>query len=252
MNEKDVFEEKESPEVRIKILYNDFLENNSSNNEFLAPDHGFSLLVEVPGAKILFDAGQNFNVLSRNMLNLNLKAEEINFVFLSHYHKDHFGGLFDFLRSNYNVTVFLTKDFPNDFKQRIINSGASLVEIKKLSTLFNNVATTGPMGTLIKEQSLIIMTSKGVVIITGCAHQGLAELVGSVKILEANILAIVGGFHLFEKSEEETRKIAEELKNLGIKNVVPLHCSGENAVKIFRDVFKENFISAGLGSTLEF
>ncbi|MGB9749118.1 MAG: MBL fold metallo-hydrolase [Candidatus Woesearchaeota archaeon] len=251
MNEEKDFEEKELPELRIKVIYNDFLDQNLKNKELL-PDHGFSALVEISSASILFDAGQNFNVLSRNMLNLDLKSEEINFVFLSHYHKDHYGGLFDFLRENYNVTVFLTKDFPQDFKQRIINLGASLVEIKKLSTLFNNVATTGSMGTMIKEQSMIVMTSKGAVIITGCAHQGLLELASSVKILEDNILAVVGGFHLFEKSEQEIRKIAEDLKNLGVKKVAPLHCSGEIALKIFKDIFKQDFISAGLGSVIEF
>jgi len=250
MNQEKVSQEE--AEVRIRVLYNDFLDESFKRKELLIPEHGFSALVEIPSARILFDTGQSFDILFRNMLNLDLKIEDINFVFLSHYHKDHYGGLFDFLKRNYNVTVFLTKDFPQDFKQRILNSGASVVEIKKLSTLFNNVATTGAMGTIIKEQSIIVMTSNGAVIITGCAHQGLLELITSVKILEDKIIAIVGGFHLFEKSEEEIRNIANSIRDLGVKKVIPLHCSGEIALKVFKEVFKDNFVISGLGGTIQF
>ncbi|MEM2121586.1 MAG: MBL fold metallo-hydrolase [Candidatus Woesearchaeota archaeon] len=252
MNDENFFEENELPEVRIKIIYNDFLDQSLKNKEFFRPDHGFSALVELPNAKILFDTGQNYDVLLTNMINFDLNPKDINFIFLSHYHKDHYGGLFDFLKQNYNLTVFLTKDFKEDFKNRIVNSGASLVEIKKLSTLFGNVATTGPMGSLIREQSMIIMTSRGAVILTGCAHQGLLDLVNSIKIFEQNILAVIGGFHLFEKTHEETKIIAENLKNLGVNFVVPLHCSGEFARNTFKEVFKEGFMDAGLGSIIEF
>ncbi len=107
------------------------------------------------------------------------------------------------------------------------------------------------MGVWVKEQSLIIQTEKGLIIITGCAHPGIVKIVKRAKdLLKKDILLVVGGFHLIGKSEKEIGEIVLEFKKLGVKYVAPCHCSGDIARRLFKEVYKENFINAGVGKII--
>ena len=238
------------PELKIKILYDNTI-NPKFKDKGLKSDWGFSALIEIKDSKIIFDTGARFDILYRNMLMLDVKPEDINFIFISHYHKDHYGGLFGFLRKNNNVTVFIPAGCPKQFKDRIIKEGASVVETTKFSRITKNLATTGPMGLEIKEQSLIAMTSKGAVIITGCSHPGIINIVSSVHVLTDNIRLVLGGFHLFKEDKEKIRELAKDMKKMNVKLVSPVHCSGENAKKIFKEVFKEDYREGGVGFSIE-
>ncbi len=242
------------PEVRITIVYDNTVnsELNEETKSFLKSDWGFSALVESGNTKLLFDTGANKDILLNNMRVLNIDLEEINFVFLSHAHKDHYGGLFGFLDKNSNVSVFIPTGFSEEVKNKIIKYGASLVEFRKISTLFSNIATTGSMGTDIKEQSLIVMTSKGAVILTGCSHPGIVNLVNSVKVMTDRIIGVIGGFHLLHSDKETIIGVVNKLKALGVEKIIPAHCTGELAKNTFKEVFKDNYVEAGVGLSIEF
>jgi len=107
------------------------------------------------------------------------------------------------------------------------------------------------MGIWIKEQSLLILTKKGIIIITGCAHPGIVEIVKRAKeLLRSNVLLVMGGFHLIGQSEESIREIISYFKDLNVKYVAPCHCSGDLARKLFKEEYKERYINAGVGKVI--
>ncbi len=206
-------------------------------------------MVETKNHKTLFDTGAKFQVLYENMLRLNYNPEEIDTVFISHEHKDHIGGLTGFIKKNSKPTIYLPKGLSEKKKTEIINKGGQIIETGKIQTLFENIATTGPMGTEIKEQSMIIMTTKGAVIITGCSHPGIINIIKSVSVL-SNVYAVIGGFHTYKEDEEKLKEIKTAMEELDVKIVVPTHCSGEKIKKILNSSEKIKCIDGGVGFEL--
>jgi 7,8-dihydropterin-6-yl-methyl-4-(beta-D-ribofuranosyl)aminobenzene 5'-phosphate synthase len=95
-------------------------------------------------------------------------------------------------------------------------------------------------------------TEKGVVLITGCAHPGIVEIVKTVKSLsDKPIYLALGGIHLFRKSEEDAKAIVQKLKALEIQYIAPSHCSGKDACRYCREIFGENYIDSSVGKNIE-
>lgn len=214
--------------MKITTIY-----DNYKKREDMKKGWGFSCLVETNNKKILFDAGEDFENLFYNMQKLEIKPEEIDLIVISHEHWDHTGGLSEIKK--------LTKAkicMPTDFS--------------KPAKLIENVYTTGALGTAIKEQSLILKTSKGLAIITGCAHPGIVNIVKTSKtFIKEDIFLVLGGFHLPDLSDEEIIDIIEEFETIGVKKAAPSHCTGERAIELFREEYKENFIDNGAGKIIE-
>ena len=233
--------------VRIIVLY-----DNYPFDERLKTAWGFSCLINVSGTTILFDTGGDPETLLYNMDMLNISVEEIQIIVLSHIHRDHVGGLTGVLSLNNHVKVYVPSSFPSSFKNEIRSYGCELVEIKNATVICEGVATTGELGTTIKEQSLLINTSKGLVIVTGCAHPGIVKIVEKAEQLtNTNVYLLIGGFHLIGASEKEISSIIEQLKDLGVEMVAPCHCSGDLARNMFKEAFGDNYIDAGVGKTIE-
>ena len=239
--------EKKTKPLTLLVVY-----DNDEYDPDLTPEWGFSCFVKVKEKTLLFDTGGNGKTLLSNMEKLKIKPEEVDLVVLSHIHGDHTGGLEDFLQKNHQVKVYLPESFPSGFKKEIKKSGAQYVEIKKQTEICKDVFSTGELGVSIKEQSLILRTDKGLIIITGCAHPGIVQIVERAKeYLNQDIYLVMGGFHLLNSSQKEIEKIVSEFEKMGVQKVAPCHCSGELCQKIFQDKYKENFIGLGVGARLE-
>ena len=231
--------------VSIIIVY-----DNNRYREGLETAWGFSCVIRC-GRTILFDTGGNGNILLENMEKLGIDPGDIDIIVLSHIHSDHVGGLLKFLKVNHNVTVYLPKSFPDVFKWEIKKYGAKVVEVQEPLKIFDGVYSTGEMGVWIKEQSLLIRTGRGIIVITGCAHPGIVNIVKRAKELLGNdVLLVVGGFHLIGNSEQSIREIISNLKDLGVKYVAPCHCSGDLARKLFKEEYKERYVNAGVGKVI--
>jgi 7,8-dihydropterin-6-yl-methyl-4-(beta-D-ribofuranosyl)aminobenzene 5'-phosphate synthase len=104
------------------------------------------------------------------------------------------------------------------------------------------------------ELSLALKTEKGVVLVTGCSHSKVEEIVRATKqFLGGNIDLVEGGFHLFPYDAAYISNIAKLMKDdLGVRRVAPAHCTGNLAFKIFRDVYGENYNYAGVESQVAF
>ncbi|MCD6382764.1 MAG: MBL fold metallo-hydrolase [Candidatus Hydrothermae bacterium] len=235
--------------MRVTIVF-----NNVIGREDLGYGWGMAAYVEGYEKKILFDTGDNGTILLKNLQKLGIKPEDIDFVFLSHAHEDHTGGLWSFLREKSDVTVCLLRSFPASFKARIKEMGATVLEVDEPVELLPGVWTTGPLGETIEEQSLILRTQEGILILTGCSHPGITNIVKKARELfpEDRLLFVTGGFHLLSTPRGIVRRIAEELKQLGVEKIGPSHCTGEEAREIFREVFGENFVEAGAGTVFSF
>jgi len=139
--------------VRITVLY-----DNYPYKKGLKTGWGFSCLVEGTEKTILFDTGGDGSLLLNNLKELKIDPLSIDAVVLSHIHGDHVGGLWAFLQKNHRVVVYIPKSFPKGFKDRVKSSGSAVVEIDKPAKICEGVHSTGQLGRLIKEQSLIICT----------------------------------------------------------------------------------------------
>jgi 7,8-dihydropterin-6-yl-methyl-4-(beta-D-ribofuranosyl)aminobenzene 5'-phosphate synthase len=105
------------------------------------------------------------------------------------------------------------------------------------------------MGSAIIEQSLVIETSEGLVVITGCAHPGIVGIV-SAAAEGGDIGLVIGGFHLKDDSATEIDEVIADLQALGVKRVAPTHCTGDEARERFRAVFGDGFVPVGVGSVV--
>ena len=236
-----------SPKVKITTVYDNYLHSPG-----LETDWGFSCLVEAGDKNILFDTGADGQILLRNMDKLDIETKMINTVVLSHPHGDHTGGLSRFLERNSGVTVYSPASFPSSFTDSIERTGAKCVSVDGAVEISGHVGVTGQLGDTIKEQSLVIASSAGIVVITGCAHPGILKIVKETKSLTGeNIYLVMGGFHLGGESEEGLRDIVEGLIDMDVKKVAPCHCSGKNTRLFFERAFKSNYIDNGVGKIIE-
>ncbi len=213
---------------------------------------GFSALVETGDREILFDTGGDSEILLENMKSLGIDLDKIEGVFLSHFHGDHTGGLTGFLEKNSDVKVYLLESFPRKFKNKIKSYGTEIVEIYSPKKIQKGFYSTGELGTFTKEQSMIVKTKKGLVIITGCAHPGIVKIIKKSKeFVDDNIYLAVGGFHLRGFPRRRLKFIINTFKKSDVQKVSPSHCTGDRAIEAFRQEYGDNFIMDGVGKTIE-
>ena len=97
------------------------------------------------------------------------------------------------------------------------------------------------------RDSLIIDSKKGLVVITGCAHPGIVNIVKRAKRLmkKDKVYLVLGGFH------HPPVSCVKEFKELGVEKVAPSHCTGDLVREAFRKEYKKNFIEYGVGKVIE-
>jgi 7,8-dihydropterin-6-yl-methyl-4-(beta-D-ribofuranosyl)aminobenzene 5'-phosphate synthase len=156
------------------------------------------------------------------------------------------------LEKKSNIPVYLPYSFPYNFVRRVEKANGKVITVNEPMKVCENVFLTGEMGDNIKEHSLIIDTEKGLVVITGCSHPGIVKIVRRAKeILKKKVYFVFGGFHLMRHSEMDVKKIIKEFKEMGVLKCGATHCTGERAIKLFREAYKENYVKIGTGRVLE-
>jgi len=245
----------------ITILY-----NNISVADSIFADHGFSCLVESENYTCLFDAGNNSKKFMTNVNNSGADYSAIDLVFISHLHNDHMGGLFDILDKLDKPVLCMPVSYPRqegesfgdradkDYQtmlDRLNPLVSELFQRKALARIDDDFYTTGVIEKRSFEQSLIVRTSKGLIIITGCAHQGILEIVNHAReLMKQDVLFVMGGFHLISTEPARIDTVARELRML-TKHIGPCHCTGDKAQAILKDIFKEDYIDIKAGLKLK-
>ena len=231
-------------DIRLTIIY-----DNVPYQVGLRTDWGFSCLVEGLDKTVLFDAGRYDDIFLSNLFRLNVDLNRIDELFLSHDHPDHIGGVMKMLDARPDLNISLVASFPWGFKKAVSRRGGRIRETDHPCTIGGNCLSTGEMASAVKnEHALIIPTDRGSIILTGCAHPGVVDIVEQTQaITQQDVLLVAGGFHLLMDSASSIRKMAERLKQLRVRNVAPSHCSGGKAIGILADVFGDRFLKSGAG-----
>jgi 7,8-dihydropterin-6-yl-methyl-4-(beta-D-ribofuranosyl)aminobenzene 5'-phosphate synthase len=235
--------------MKIQVLF-----DKDKENKKLYIGWGVSFLID---NKILFDTGENGKWLLENMRFLKFSVDKIEAIVISHDHWDHWGGLWDLLKSRKNLRVYICPNFSRDFKEKAKKLGADLIEIDKLTQILPDVFSTGEIagsyhGKYMAEQAMVLKTKNGITVVTGCAHPGVLKIVEKVKtkFSKESIYLVLGGFHLMESDKRAIEIVAENFKKIGIIKTGPTHCSGPEAEKIFKEKYGKNFISVKTGQVL--
>ena len=206
---------------------------------------------------VLFDTGENGNTLIFNMDKMGVRPEKAKKLVISHDHYDHTGGLEALLKLNPDIDVYLLSVFSDELKKRVSSLEANVVENDKFMEISDGIYTTGKIegeyaGGIIFEQAIVVKTEKGLVVITGCSHPLVTDIVERVKkeFPKNKIFLVFGGFHLLDKDRREVEYIAGKMKKLEVEKVGPTHCTGEEAIQIFQEKFGSDFVRIGVGTKI--
>lgn len=233
--------------IKMTVLYDNYVYTEGTKSAW-----GFSCLIEGTEKTILFDTGSKPDVLMHNVKQLKVDLKKVEQVVISHHHWDHTGGLFFVLEKKPGISVYLPHSFPDDFVSKVEDAKAKVVRVNEPVEICKNVFLTGEMGDQIKEQSLILNTAKGLVIVTGCSHQGIVNIVKKAKnILNKDVYLVFGGFHLMRHSEEEIKNIIRDFKTLGVLKCGATHCTGDKPIQMFKEAYGDNYVKIGTGRVLE-
>ncbi len=233
-------------EVRLTILYND-----TGLDPGLHSGAGFSCLVETPEATVLLDTGNNGAHLTGNFRRLGKNPGNIDTLVISHLQEGHVNGLSSLLQLCDDITLYLPEPAQPDAKA-LQQFHPEIPETP--AQIEAGIFIPGILGTSPAEQCLVIQAAEGLLVVTGCAHGGISNLLDGVvsQFPYEEILLVLGGFHLRESDPGEIQSALDKLRTLQVRRIAPAHCTGAAATERFREAFGEEFIAAGTGLTLEY
>lgn len=214
--------------------------------------YGLSLLLtlESKGKKhhILFDVGPSWDILKHNLLCLGYDIDIIDRIFISHWHRDHYGALFDLLEDvgdkriklyvpvRNKVAVEVEKKYPEK---------VSIVVCKRWTPIAPLMKSTGPIRSSLEHALKVRLPNRGVVLFTGCSHAGLINIIKWGLRANEPLYAIVGGFHFKEKPLDSVERELLFLEELGVKYVIPLHCSDNHS--LITEILGDKVLDLGVG-----
>jgi 7,8-dihydropterin-6-yl-methyl-4-(beta-D-ribofuranosyl)aminobenzene 5'-phosphate synthase len=231
--------------LTITIVY-----NNIASDPRLTTDWGFGAYIEYHNQAVLFDTGTNGQILLQNMKILEIDPASVQVVILSHAHQDHTGGLSAFLAASTLPPIYLLPSFGASFIQQT-RQQTEVIEASPGFVIATDILTTGEVAGAIPEQALVIRTTQGLVVITGCAHPGIVRIIErAIELTSEPVHLVMGGFHLRDSTQAEINAIVSDFRRLGVRRVAPSHCTGDLAIRMFAEEYGQDYIDTGVGSRI--
>lgn len=257
--------------MKIINLVEDTAGNNTCEHE-----HGLSFYIETKQHKLLVDSGAT-DMFIRNAKQLGVDLEQVDTLILSHGHYDHSGGILPFTKLNEKATIYaqslVDKEYYNltDNKEKYIGIDKRIVQLPQFAPVDGNLKIdeelflfSGIIGrkypskgnlklkrkegeqfvqdTFDHEQCLVITEGDKHILLSGCAHNGIVNILERYKqLFHAEPDIVISGFHLMQKepyTEEgisNIRKLSVDLKNTNSMFYTG-HCTGEEAYKIMKEI----------------
>jgi 7,8-dihydropterin-6-yl-methyl-4-(beta-D-ribofuranosyl)aminobenzene 5'-phosphate synthase len=272
----------EASAAQITILYDAFGKTST-----MTKDWGFSAYIEYGGKRILFDTGNNADIFAHNVQAKGIDLRSLDFAVVSHRHGDHTSGLSHLLKVNPGVKIYAPQEnfgvfgatLPGTFYRRneslppemryfdgnppeTFHFGSAwpagnftwITKTTEIAPGFHLILLNGTWGVdlEVKEIALAIDTPDGIVLVVGCSHPTIEKIVEAAKsTTNRPIHLVLGGTHLLPANDSQIRSIATSLRdNLSVRFIAPGHCTGEPAFAILKDSFGDDYLYAGLGTTL--
>ncbi|MDD4713347.1 MAG: MBL fold metallo-hydrolase [Bacteroidales bacterium] len=226
------------------------LSDNRSVDESLESEHGLCVLLKTGKHRILLDTGAS-GLFIRNAQRLGIDIKEIDYVFISHGHNDHIGGLVPFLEINTKAKILLSKktlnqhffsnrngmkdigiDFDHEkYKERCLFvegethledgicifscSTPSFLRPKANHTLFKD-SGNGLEPDDFDHELVFCYGVEDLFVYTGCAHRGVLNILDSVRQVAGKAPEVVfGGFHLLDDRAEQVFETESEILRIG-------------------------------------
>ena len=257
------------------------LSDNRSNDSRLSTEHGLSILLETERYRILLDTGAS-DVFIKNAELLGIDLSTIDYVFISHGHSDHAGGLRYFLEQNQRAKIIVSPDaisgkfyskrgnlhsittvWPKSIKDRFVTIEktceiadglcviAHIPQVHPLPKGNKHLFVEDANGEYVNDDfrhELALYTNG--YLFTGCAHSGLENILAACPY---PVNSVVGGFHLLDgqESEEELKALARRLKeNDSATQFYTSHCTGDNVFEVMKGVMGEQLQSFRCGTII--
>lgn len=255
-------------------------DNNTFIDSYLVGEPALSFYIENSKDKILFDLGYS-NVFKVNAEKRNINLEKVNKIVLSHGHDDHTHGL-KWQKFNSNTKLFYCNgcfepkkideiDLTAPYTEKEMSKKFVLNEMKDCTEISKNLYCLGPIARQTKfekdnpklktlkngkwvqdkvldDTALVYNGKKGLFVMTACSHSGVCNICEQAKrIFKKKILAVIGGFHLFELTDQAKATI-EYLKNENIPDLYPCHCT---SLCVKAEMIKQGLNVHEVGSGLE-
>lgn len=251
---------------------------------------GLSILVQYRDKQILADVGAS-ELFADNMKKLGFSVADVDYATLSHAHYDHANGMPRFFEENAKAKFYLRdgagencyfkkfifsryigipRNVLSEYADRIVYASGDyqiidgvyliphktegLEKIGKREMMYRKTPQGWRPDNFSHEQSLVLDTDKGLVIINCCSHGGAVNIINEVKktFPDKQVYGLIGGFHLFNKPEREVRHVAKEIKSTGIEFVCTGHCTKDRAFNIMKEELGDKLFKLHVGLEMSF
>ncbi len=270
--------------LSIEIIIND------TSSGMLHSEHGLALWINYRNKQILFDTGQS-NLILQNAKTLGCDLPSTDAIIISHGHYDHTGGFPSVVNIASRARIYMhpvaaEPKFSlkgskanyigmSDFMKKSIKD-CDVIWTTTPAHIFPGISVTGQVprlndyenvedvffsdescqkrDELLDDQSLFIESSKGLVVIFGCAHAGVVNTLDYINKLTGgkNIYAVIGGMHLLNANPARIANTIETFKKYRIQKIVPLHCTGRRAMEALKAAFTDKCLCLDAGKGINF
>jgi 7,8-dihydropterin-6-yl-methyl-4-(beta-D-ribofuranosyl)aminobenzene 5'-phosphate synthase len=272
-------------DIRLVVLV-----ENTASGPGLSAEHGLSFWIEYGDKRILFDTGQSdLFIRNAQTLGINLGRVDAIVLSHGHYdHTGGLAAALDvgpgaiiflhpealktkFTRQDTNVRsigipdlvkeivhtqvnkgkVFLTEE-PTEVSAGLYVTGRipRVTDFEGIDSSFFVDKYCRDVDVLRDDQAIFFESPKGLVVLVGCAHSGVANTMHYIAKLSGKkqTYAVLGGMHLWNAGKERIEQTINVFREYDVQKIGMAHCTGENAKKQFQRAFPDRCFVCSAGT----